>query len=83
MRKNQQVPPKRFNSENVTIGFKIVQRLRMKVRQKSLEIWKNSSNALEFDNAIKKYLTLLKIATRAYHLNRFLKNKLLNGYFGF
>lgn len=78
-KKNSPIPPKRFGNENVTIDFKIVQLIRMKVRQKSLEFWAENPDATSFDTAIKKYLKKLRQATKIYHYMRTLRNKILNG----
>lgn len=69
-KKNQLTPPKRFADENISFDFKIVQKLRMKVRQKSLEIFKETHEIKTFDDGIRKYLKILRFATRFYHLKR-------------
>ena len=65
--KNIPISPKRFGSEKVTMDFKIIQNLRMKIRQKSLDTWKDIPNAKSFDENMKNYLTWLRISTRIYH----------------
>ena len=67
MKKKNIKIPKRFNNEKITIAFKIVQSLRMKMRSNSLKIWGNSPNAITFDNEIKKDLIKLKKFTKYYH----------------
>ena len=64
------IQTKRFENEKISFDFKIVQILRMIVRKKSLEIWKETKNAEIFDKKMKKYLRCLKIATRLYHYKR-------------
>jgi len=64
------IPPKRFGNENVTLDFKIVQKLRMRIRQESLNLWKNKPDAKLFDEKIKRSLTRLRFATRIYHYRR-------------
>ena len=76
--KNQPIPPKRFGNEQVMIDFKIIQKLRMKVRQKSLEKWAKNLDAQSFDDAMKKYLNHLKLATKVYHYRRAIKRRLKN-----
>lgn len=76
MKNGLTVPPKRFGNERVTIDFKIVQKLRMKVRQKSLDIWGQKPNALDFDAEIKNYLKQLRLATKAYHYKRAIQRRL-------
>ena len=69
-KKNQPVPPKRFVDAKVTIDFKVVQKLRMKVRQKSLDVWCENPDAKYFDEEMRKYLKQLKLATKVYHYRR-------------
>ena len=66
-KKKQFVPPKRFDKQKVKIDFAVVQKIRMKVRQKSLEIWANNPNPQYFDTEIQKHLKKLRLATRIYH----------------
>lgn len=75
-RKNVSIPPKRFDNEKVSLDFKLVQILRMKTRRKSIELWKNNSNARSFDQKIAFDLKLLKFATTFYHYKKALFNKL-------
>ncbi|WP_321996241.1 Coenzyme F420 hydrogenase/dehydrogenase, beta subunit C-terminal domain [Draconibacterium orientale] len=63
-------PPKRTVEDKITIDFKIVQKLRMKVRRKSLESWKISPNAIDFDRDMKTSLTKLRKATQINHLRK-------------
>lgn len=72
----QAIPPKRFGNERTTIVFKIVQKLRMKVRQKSLEIWAEKPDVLFFDDTMKKFLKQLKLATKVYHYRWAIEKKL-------
>ena len=74
--KNISIPPKRFGHEKVNIFFNIVQKLRMRIRFKSLEIWKINPDAMIFDKKIKTYLRPIGIVTRLYHLRRDITNKL-------
>lgn len=76
MKNSLPVPPKRFGYKRVAIDFKIVQKLRMKVRQKSLAIWAQNPNALDFDAEIKNYLKQLRLATKAYHYKRAIQRRL-------
>ena len=69
-KKNQPVPPKRFGDAKVTIDFKVVQKLRMKVRQKSLEVWEANPSAEAFDREMGRYLKQLRLATNLYHYRR-------------
>ncbi len=60
----------------MTIDFKVVQKLRMMVRQKSLEVWKENPDAKYFDDEMKKYLKQLKLATKVYHYRRAIERRL-------
>jgi coenzyme F420-reducing hydrogenase beta subunit len=75
-KKNQSIPPKRFIKDKSTIDFKIVQKLRMKVRQKSLELWNKSPNAIDFDALMKTNLNQLKRATRVNHYRKAIKQRI-------
>ncbi|MGV8114991.1 MAG: Coenzyme F420 hydrogenase/dehydrogenase, beta subunit C-terminal domain [Lentimicrobium sp.] len=77
-KKNQAVPPKRFDKDELTIDFKVVQKYRMKIRQKSLVIWAEKHDAMLFDETMKKYLLQLKLATKVYHYRRVIKSKISN-----
>lgn len=67
---------KRFLNEKTTFDFNLVQFFRLKTRKKSLEIWKNTKNADEFDKQMKFSLFLLKTATRVYHHKKRIFEKL-------
>ena len=70
------MPPKRFDNERITIDFKFVQKLRKKVRQKSLEIWAENPDSVFFDETMNKYLKQLKLATKVYHYRRAIERRL-------
>ena len=76
-KKNQAVPPKRFDNERIRINFKFVQKLRMKVRQKSLEIWAENSDVEYFDAKMKIYLKQLKLRTKVYHYIKAIINRII------
>ncbi len=70
------ISKKRYENEKISLDFKIVQLIRMFVRKKSLEIWKECKNAISFDKKIKIYLVFLRIATKFYHFKlRLTKNE--------
>lgn len=77
-RNNKPIPVKRYDNESVSIDFKLVQMLRMKVRRKSLELWKETKNAQIFDEKMKKYLRKLQIATRLYHYKKSIVRRIGN-----
>ncbi len=64
------IPPKRFDSEEITLDFKFVQLLRKKVRSQSLEVWRTSPNAKDFDIKMATSLNRLKRATKIYHYRK-------------
>ncbi len=68
--KKQLVPPKRYGKEKISYAFKIVQYIRMIVRQNSLKLWAKNPNSASFDKRIKKYLLALKFFTAVYHYNK-------------
>jgi len=61
---NKLVPPKRFENENMTIDFKMVQKERMKIRAKSLVVWKNNPDAKSFDKTMENSLRWLQFYTK-------------------
>lgn len=69
-KKNRPIPPKRFGDEKVSLDFRIVQNLRMRIRRKSIELWSRSPDARIFDLSMKSNLNILKIATKIYHYRR-------------
>ncbi|SHF45051.1 Coenzyme F420-reducing hydrogenase, beta subunit [Mariniphaga anaerophila] len=70
------VAPKRFDQEKVSFDFKIVQKLRMNTRKKSLVLWEKYSNASIFDEKMSFPLKKLKLATAFYHYKKAALNKL-------
>ncbi len=77
-RHNILTPPKRFGKGKNTIDFKVVQRLRMKIRYTSLEIWRFTSDVRIFDNKMKRLFAKLKITTKFYHYRRAITNWIRN-----
>lgn len=62
------VGPKRFEKgSSVIFDFRMVQQCRMKIRKKSLDVWKNTTNAIIFDEQMKKDRHFLKKVTLIYH----------------
>jgi len=66
-RRNIIIPPKRFDIGKVSFDFKIVQKARRTIRQKSLEIWISSPIVKAFDMIMNRSLKKLRIATHIYH----------------
>ena len=50
----------------------------MKVRQKSLDVWKENPDAKYFDEEMRKYLKQLRLATKVYHYRRAIEGRLNN-----
>ena len=61
------LPPKRIETDESSIFFKIVQYFRRRARVSSLELWKKYPNALIFDRKIKMNLFFLNFFTRINH----------------
>lgn len=73
---NIQIPPKRFDHIRISFLLKVIQKLRMKTREKSLECWKEEKNAQIFDKKMHNYLLFLKKVTRLNHIQRKIINKM-------
>lgn len=61
-------PSKRFETNDLSLLLKLIQAQRMKVRKKSLDVWKKTKDAEQFNKQIKLDLKVLKILTRINHL---------------
>jgi coenzyme F420-reducing hydrogenase beta subunit len=70
------VPPKTFDKGQISLDFKLVQKIRMKTRQKSIEAWKKEPNSNAFDKRMRPWLVLLKYATAFDHYKKAFLNKL-------
>lgn len=66
-RKGVAINQKRFSNCKASFDFRMVQRLRMRIRYRSLIAWKNSRNAQEFEKTMENDLRKLRLATRIYH----------------
>lgn len=64
------IPPKRFTQNSLSPLLKIIHRLRMTTRQKSLLVWNNGKNSQIFDHQMRLSLYWLKFFTRANHYHR-------------
>lgn len=77
---NKLIPPKRYEKEKITFDFKIVQKQRMKIRTKSLDVWGKNPDANSFDRIMVNSLSKLRFFTKVYHQRkRFIhrKNRLI------
>ena len=75
-KQNVAIAPKRFGNEIMCLDFKIVQKLRMKVRKKSLEVWEKNPESKLFDYLLTKDLKQIQWATKIYHYRRAIKRRL-------
>ncbi|MET6759748.1 Coenzyme F420 hydrogenase/dehydrogenase, beta subunit C-terminal domain [Pseudoalteromonas sp. NCIMB_1079] len=64
------VPPKRFERDELTFLLKLIHLMRMRIRQKSLKVWKETKNAEQFDKEMQFSLNVLKKLTK---LNQYQK----------
>ncbi|OIN07239.1 Coenzyme F420 hydrogenase/dehydrogenase, beta subunit C-terminal domain [Oceanisphaera psychrotolerans] len=71
------VPPKRVDKVKLPIHLRLVQQGRRQTRLKSLEIWAEYKNSVEFDRRMKPVLLKLKLVTRLSHAVR--KAKKISG----
>jgi coenzyme F420 hydrogenase subunit beta len=71
-------PPKRFGNEKTSADFCIVQKIRMRIRRKSLEIWKETHDVRIFHSKLRWQLTALKIATIIYHYRKGISKRIRN-----
>tara|TARA_R110002072_G_scaffold224998_1_gene382112 strand:+ start:32366 stop:33709 length:1344 start_codon:yes stop_codon:yes gene_type:complete len=62
--------------QNISFEYQLVQKKRMKMRQNSLDIWKECQNSISFDKKMAYDNFQLKILTRIYHKFQRLKEKL-------
>jgi|SRR5690554_535267 len=61
--------------QNIPIEFQLVQKQRMKMRQKSIEVWKSTPNSLQFDKIMEADQKKLRLLTRVYHRIQIIKRK--------
>ena len=66
--KGSLTPPKRFEANDLPLLLKLIQTQRMRVRKKSLDIWKKTKDAEQFNKQIKFELKVLKVLTKTNHL---------------
>ena len=73
----QLVTPKRFGQKGaLTFDYKFIQYLRMKIRRKTLTLWKNVPDTRTFDKKMRMDLLILQKATRFYHIKKRITNKI-------
>ena len=65
------IATKRWDTnDSITVDYKIVQWMRMAVRKKSLEVWREYPNASLFDKKMNPLRLLLKIASILNHYRK-------------
>ncbi|WP_371192492.1 Coenzyme F420 hydrogenase/dehydrogenase, beta subunit C-terminal domain [Glaciecola sp. SC05] len=64
------IPEKRYGKKLVTPDIFFLQKLRRRSRKESLEVWKNSKTANEFNSKMEKTLSSLKLATNVTRYKR-------------
>lgn len=62
--------------EDIPSEYKIVQKVRIELRRKSLEDWKIANNASEYDQILEKTKKKLRNTTRLYHIIQKIRKKL-------
>lgn len=72
----ESVAPKRHLNYKISLAYKLVQIHRLRLRQKSLEIWQKHGNIEAFSMNLKQELRYLAFWTRVYHLEHKIREKL-------
>lgn len=65
-----EVPPKRYDTEDIPCRFRWVQNCRANTRAKSLSVWRDCKDATLFERRMAPYKGRLSLATEIYHLDR-------------
>jgi coenzyme F420-reducing hydrogenase beta subunit len=58
------LPPKRFEKDESSFIFKLIQIMRMRTREKSIMVWNENKNHIDFNRKMKFDLTILKALTK-------------------
>ena len=75
-KQNKLLPSIRHIQHTTPLDFALVQKHRMVVREKSLEIWLKTKNVIEFDKLIETHLEKLNFYTKIYHFKNKIKSKI-------
>lgn len=75
--KKNAIPQKRFGGKRLSLDLLITQKLRRVARKDSLIIWKNRPSAVQFDQSMKKTLTLLRYVSKVARYRRMLTKRLM------
>ena len=75
-KQNKLLPSIRHIQHTTPLDFALVQKHRMVVREKSLEIWLKTKNVIEFDKLIETHLEKLNFYTKIYHYKYKIKSKI-------
>lgn len=68
--KGVETPPKRYDTQDISWRFKLVQNCRMKTRFQSLKVWREVRNAESFESKMSPLKNRLRILTELYHIDR-------------
>ena len=68
--KGVETPPKRYDNQDISWRFKLVQNCRMKTRSQSLKVWREVRNAASFERKMSPLRNRLRILTELYHIDR-------------
>ncbi len=68
--KGVETPPKRYDVQDISWRFKLVQNCRMKTRSQSLKVWREVRNAESFERKMSPLKNRLRILTELYHIDR-------------
>lgn len=68
--KGVETPPKRYDTQDISWRFKLVQNCRMKTRSQSLKVWREVRNAESFERKMSPLKNRLRILTELYHIDR-------------
>lgn len=69
-RQGVKTPPKRYDNQDISWRFKLVQNCRMKTRFQSLKVWREVRNAESFERKMSPIKNRLRILTELYHIDR-------------
>lgn len=75
-RKGIPIPEKRYGKKPVLLDVILVQKMRMFIRKKSLEVWRQTRSAKDFDIEMKKSISYLKTTTKITQYKRGIKRRI-------
>lgn len=69
-RQGVETPPKRYENQDISWRFKLVQDCRINTRSQSIEVWRKVRNAETFDRKMSPLRNRLRLLTELYHIDR-------------